>query len=490
MSRTKTKERIKFYTLVFLVLLSLLQVGILWNLENYGVPTNFFVHLFAEVNTGSLSVQINDYIKPYRIIVSEGFDESHWILNESNIYFNKLWVDIEPYIKDILKSVKPINRLQFTKERWGDLVVKKSYIFEFNTLISRNLFKGFFNISESLSNDSPEGILKLIVLPFEDVDNKFIIYVYDGKEIFEYSMSINSNGLSRSDINTMFLSFKDPSSLLPIFSVIKEVIPNDNKSLFKISPDIPVFVENNKYIKLPSIVYKVPDTINTTNNKKLDIIKLADSILNEDKENYDYGRNVNDSIIFKSFNNIYTMNKDGVLEYRNLSDTEDSDKNVETQAFEKAITFIEERKKLISGVSIYLSSVKEDKENKCFVFSFDYKIGDYPIYFNDSNHKNVCLANAIKISANSQRVFNCQWYLGKFNILSHEASYNVNFEDMLEETFNQYATIDHKDFSIEDINISYIVDPKNVTSSINPSWDIKSMDNKFYLVYMNEQKGE
>mgnify|MGYP000888622042 FL=1 len=76
-------ERFKLYILAMLVATSFIQVGILWNYQNEGLPTNFLWNIF-ESSIRKTPGDVSDYVKLFRVSATEGYDESHFILDESH----------------------------------------------------------------------------------------------------------------------------------------------------------------------------------------------------------------------------------------------------------------------------------------------------------------------------------------------------------------------------------------------------------------------
>ena len=97
------KERLKFYILILLIITSLVQLGILWSYQNQGLPFNF-MYLFNNNQTSvDYSQPMRDFFSPYKVIISEGFDSSKWILNKNDNNYKDLWKIAKFYIGSVFK---------------------------------------------------------------------------------------------------------------------------------------------------------------------------------------------------------------------------------------------------------------------------------------------------------------------------------------------------------------------------------------------------
>lgn len=490
MSYISGKEKWKFYLLMFLVLLSLIQVGILWNYQTHGFPINALWGVFTQKEK-VVQDDIKEYFKPVRIIVAEGFDEPRWILGENNANYGLLWNEAKNYIARIVKSGNTISNIGYSDEAWSDLIIKRSIIFEFKYPMSIELISAFLEIK---AENKPEikAVSKIVILPFEDVNNNLLIYINDEERILGFSQKINQDDLSRNRYNGIIRSFEENKDLRK-YSVVKEVIPDLQKALFRIKPDIPVIVSGNKYDRFLAIEAVAPESIIKSDlNKNYDLEKIAKEVLGTRKDEYDLGVDIYGTVVFKNLNDIYRIYKEGILEYRTLYNIESLEEVNESTAFDKAVNFINDRLDLVRG-SLHLIGASKIKNENCFEFKFDYYINDMSVFFEGFEIKNkavVPITNAITICANNKNVVSCLWVLRKFNVLNKTTSYNVLFEDMLEDIFKMNQDINHEKFSIEDIKMIYKVSFGGEVEKLEPCWLVTTIDKKQYLVPVHEEKGE
>ena len=233
----KKQEFLKSIILSILVLASLLQVGILWGYQSHGLPFNFLSAFFSTMGANSL-VDIDkakgEYFLPYQVIVSEGFDASHWIVARKTDTYNKLWNEAKSYLKDILGSKTEIVP---TDELWGDIVTKKAVIFEFKANIKLNLMDFFLDIPNATSN-FPSGITKIAILPWDDInDNVNTIYILDDSKVYKCNTPIRDGQMKKDDYKAIIDKLTQDSSQRS-YSVIKELIPDGKKALYPIREDI------------------------------------------------------------------------------------------------------------------------------------------------------------------------------------------------------------------------------------------------------------
>ncbi|MFZ5989346.1 MAG: hypothetical protein ACOYWZ_19805 [Bacillota bacterium] len=478
------RERLKLYILLILVITSFIQVGILWNYQNQGEPTNFLLGIFYGKNK-EISVDIGNHFEPYRIVISEGFENPHWIVSEKQKYYDELWEDAKSYLSNILTGKNVIMEQEYTEEFWGEVVLKKSFIFEFKTKISNNLLSAFLKLG-SPSNLKLGGIYKMAILPSENINNNVSLYIYDGTRVAKYVVPFNFEGLTRDNYDGIISEFY--SKEIEGYSVIKEHRLNINKLSYNLRPDVLIVLEGNKYRSFNNIILDTPDYIDRINpNRRTDLEKIAEDILGREKEDYIRAVDMYNVIVFQNLSNMYKIYRDGLLEYKYLSVIGKTDKGNESEAFEKALKFIKERDSLISGIDVYLTGIID--QGDYYTFTFDYRFDGMPITFDkytvmDKDKKS--LNNAITIDANSKRVLSCYWILKEIEKGSEELQLNVNFEALLNDAFSKYIELNNS-FSIKDLYISYKVKSNLSSQNLKPVWVIEALDDKRYIVPMREK---
>ena len=481
-------EKSKFFLLIFLFCMSLIQVGILWNYQSQGIPTNFLWNFFAK-QISAYSIDKNEYFLPYRIIVSEGFDEAHWILNKKNEKFYTLWNDMKWYLEKILSSSGVVSCKDFNEEEWGSLAVKKAIVYEFRTGYNIEMLKFFLGMKAA--DTEVKEIRKILILPSEDINNNITIFLEGNNKVYKYVVGINQKGISRDEYDDIIYGMGQDDKNRS-YRVIKEFFPNENKKPFEIRPDIPVIEDGEKYEQISRInCYNKYDfgNLNLQNNPNLS--KLAKGVLGYDFENYDCGIDEKGAIVFKNLNDRYKIYKDGTMEYKYLYDVNEIGIVDEKKALSNTLEFINYRKNLIEGLDIILAGTKKDLGDENFTFMFDYNIGEIPIIFNDCdvNPKyNLTKNYAIIVVANDRRVINCKWILKNFSETDKGKMFNIRFTDLLEDVFEKYRISNWDDFSIYDIQIVYDIQ-NNYSMAIDPTWLVKDKHDKIYIVPMREKEG-
>ncbi|TYQ14713.1 UNVERIFIED_CONTAM: hypothetical protein Cloal_1078 [Acetivibrio alkalicellulosi] len=482
MSWTKN-DKFKNYILIILVITSVVQVGVLWYYQNGGMPTNFLWGVFNSPKK-QVTIDTGDYIKPYRIRVTEGFENPHWVINENDKHYDSLWYDAKYYIGNILSNKNILAEREFSEEKWEEVIVRKSTVFEFKSNLNSNLMAAFLRV-KFYSDFKPSGIYKIAVLPSENINNNANIYIYDGIRVYMYTMHFNKEGLSRSDYDVVISQLYESES--DSFEVVKEIFPTSSRSRYNFKPDVLVVAKGNKYRGFRNIIAGIPYDLGNISPDSIDINLISEEVLGSEKDSFIRSIDAHSAIVFKNFSNTYRISRDGMLEYRYLSVLDRNEKGNEIEAFQKAIEFIKKRENLVSGADIYLAGMVE--QANFYTFYFDYKINDMSVFVNKYPvvGSNTSVNHGITINANSKRVVNCQWVLRKFEVGQETLDLNVNFGDLLDDTFALYSNLINGNFSIKDKSVSYEISYTLNTQSIKPVWVIETIDNTRYIVPMRER---
>jgi len=480
--RRLNRERFKLYILFLLVITSFIQVGILWYYQNQRVPTNFLWDFFNKNKYGT-TYNIGYFFKPYRIVVTEGYENPHWVIDEGHRYYSLLWDEARGYISNLLTKKGITHQGEFNREYWGEVVLKKSFVFEFKTNISTELLAAFLNVNPD-SDFKPGGIYKMAILPSENINRNITIYVYNGSSVNKYIMPFEQKGLHINDYDNIINELYEEDG--DGYNIVKEFVSNYVYDY--LSPDALIVAKGNSYREFKSLVCNVPDEIkNTYTSEELD--DMAKIILGEDHDEYMKNIDVYNVIVFQNLSNMYRIYRDGLLEYRYLYVIDNNDKGSESEALNKALNFIKSREELISpGVDIYLSGITRNQNY--YTFTFDYKFGDRPIALEDykiNNKDGKNLNHAITIDVNSKRVLNCYWLLKDFEKGNEKLNLNVKFEYMFDDVFAANEGLDRNEFSIRDINIVYEVKYSTQSQVLKPVWCIENMEGKKYIVKMRER---
>lgn len=480
MNRVKW-ERFKFYTLVALILASMAQVGILLNYQYHGFPNYFFGGLLKDKKSLDAPLARDDYFYPDRIIVSEGEDGSHWVIDKENSYHTNLFNDVKLYLVDILRMERIKSRQVMTLDQKAieDLAGKYSISFEFEADISKELAAFFLNIKD-ISNNEISSIKKIIILPSADANSNCTIEIIDelNKKIYEYVMPFQETGIEEEYYNKLIEDFSKNDNLID-YALIKETqLPGDR---LKFGSDI-LFVASNKYSTYNTIDCNPPQEFeikNTDNSDKLlqELMDLADTVLVDQKSIYIPSVDVYGTAVFKNIDSTYKVHKDGLLEYSYFSPSkEETEKGGIVDSYIRTLKFMSNKIKLVDrkGAEIFLSGMEEQKDGYGYKFTFDYRVAGLPVLmaYQDNDKEENPLKNAIEIVATGNRVLSCRWIFKDF-VIKGKNKYSLNIEDLLDNLYDEWT--DKKgSMDIKNIEVCYkITGDKYI--DIKPVWKLETV---------------
>ncbi|NLD46857.1 MAG: hypothetical protein GX660_06610, partial [Clostridiaceae bacterium] len=244
----KKRERKKLFVLIVLVLTSFIQVGILY--QNQGLPFNFLWGVFNR-STKDINYDISNYLKPYKVIVSDAY-MSHWVIDENDENYEQIWEDARYYIQKILSN-KVIKQEAFSD--WGQVAIKESVIFDFKTKLSTDLLSEFVKTNTS-ADFQMEGIYKMAIVPNDEINNNVTVFLYDKNTVRKYVLPFNAKGLGRDHYDAIIYSLQKDKSLMSYY-LIKETVSN----LENIRQDVLVVTGSNIYREFDKIYCKVPNDV-------------------------------------------------------------------------------------------------------------------------------------------------------------------------------------------------------------------------------------
>ena len=494
------KEKVKSFVLALLILSSIIQVGILWNTQSRRFPFAFLSGIFDR-NDINETTNINErateeVFLPYRIIISNG-NNLHWIVNEEDdgdFYF-KLWNEAKGLLKRVINSNNNVNEVN--KNLWDVLIVRKGFLFEFKSSIKTDMIRWFFSIPGD-SPVQPESVLKVLILPEDDINKNNTIYILSENNLYKCILPFQKNDMSQVEYNKVINQFENDKDAVQ-YNIIKEIDP-ENKFPFKISSDVLCVVRGAKYKKLPDIEYSI-------NGKSYNTEEISSIILANEKESYDRYIDKDNTLVFKNASNTYRLYSNGLLEYRYIPGVKDQEKGDIGKSFEKAYTFIERIKNYLMDTDARLNLVDINDDNPGFYeFAFDYTINGYPIYINNDINKGVYnntiiekdafevngsnYRNAVLVKVNKNRIIEINWNIINFKKTRNINEYDVYFEDMLNAISEKYDIQEELDrFSIKNITIGYKVDSL-YNEKISPAWMIEKLDGSYYSTEMTKKEVE
>lgn len=475
--RKDKKERIKTRILILLIVTSVIQLGIHWNMQTQGLPFNFISKIFAaNGRTANLDVESlrNQYFVPETIMVS--ISTSYWRLDARDSQFEKVWEDIrDHYIPAIIRQ-KPDKILP--KEQWAAITGARYIRIDFNATWPSNVISW---LAEAKPSDTKgfEGIKSIVIAPQLDVNETVnTLFIYDENQIYQYQVNIKKEFLPKRYYSSLAdeLSSKNKPSLRLLASV----------SNFTSDKEIFVALNDGRGSAFSTIRAVIPDEI-VLNRTNMENYNIQDNILLDKKESL--SANYTDSsryVLFTDTENLYRLYNDGVLEYKFIPSIASGQDNA-SAAFKHAVTFIEQRRHLVGEANIFLKSIY--KENNYYMMEFEYKVDGVPIYFTENRDSEILAPIIIK--ANSERILECRWVIRNFTRADKPINYNIDFPDLLnKQIVSTYPEIlESSDKSFDRIEPGYIFELNDLKSVLlAPNWIISTDSENYFLPLL--RKGE
>lgn len=420
--KIEKKEKIKTRVLVFLVALSIIQIGIHWNSQTQGLPFNF-ISAFFSGNDKALPLDVETleekYFKPEAVIVSIG--TNHWRLDERDSQYYKVWEDIRANYLPVMIRQKAEKILP--KEEWSNIIRSRCVRIDFFVNWPGNVVQWFGNTKPGETKNF-EGIKSIAVVPEDDVNQAVnIVYVYDEKQVYRYQIDIKNEFLPKS-----------------YYAKLADELTNKNKPRQSLLSSYPNFVsEKDIFVPKPgdeghnysSIEVSIPEPV-VLNRANIENYSIQDSILLQQKVSLSAQYNDNsDNALFTDTENLYRLFSNGVLEYKYIpADTAQAGEA--SAALNHALNFIEHRRSLIGEADIVLTGLVSEK--KYYLLEFSYKLNGVFIYCSDNHDKGISAPIVMKV--NSERILECRWVLRNFKS-NENNNYSESFGELLN---NQIAT--------------------------------------------------
>lgn len=485
-----TKDRVKGVILIVLIVLSVVQVEIYWNYQSDNKIGKILGRMYGDDRYNFL---VDEFFRPDRIIVSEGFDENHWILKKNSWEYDVVWTDAKSYIKDFLDKEEYQEVVPFDYDNWSNVIIRKSILIEFDGEIDANLMSTF--LGNSATKDvEPYHVKKILMQPFEDVNNVMTFYVADEEDIYKVTSPITGTRLPKEAYDKLIASFEGRASFTK-YNLINEIFPNKETAPFNISSDVLIAIDETSTERYNSYFCMLPillDDIMFNNNSDLE--DLSKEVLGENRDYYDIGVDPDGTIVFKNVENIFRIYKDGVLEYKYLDNVQKDKEESIIKSFKKATEFVADLKGLTEGADITLISAEKNskKGEEGYRFTFDYKVDDVPVIINNYRSKvvpGINLNNAVEIVSTSNRVISCFWILRDFDKAQDGNHYYIGFEGLLDDLFRKY-NIDKKNLEIQDMYNAYVVnfgDDVLLEPHLIAKSAVKTKPNEFYTVALKRK---
>lgn len=475
--RKDKKERIKTRILTILIIASVIQLGIHWNMQTQGLPFHFVSKIFASNGrVANLDVDSlrNQYFIPETIMVS--ISTSYWRLDERDSQFEKIWGDIrDNYLPSIIKQ-KPDKVLP--KEQWAAITGARYIRIDFDATWP-SIIVNWLADAKPGDTKSFEGIKSIVIAPHLDVNEAVnIVFIFDKSNVYQFNVDIKDEFLRKRYYSNLAdeLTEKNKPTLRLLSSI----------SNFTSEKDIFVTLNDGKGSAFSTISVGIPDEI-ALNRTNIENDNIQDNILLDKKESLSANYTESSKYVqFTDTENLYKLYVDGILEYKFIPSILSNQDDI-SAAFKHAITFIEQRRHLVGEANIFLKSI--EKENSYYKIEFDYKLGGVPIYYAEDRESK--FSAPITIKANSERILECRWVIRHFYEIDKPIYYNVDFADLLNKqiasTHPEILVSDDKSF--ERIEPGYIFELNDSESVLlAPNWII-STDSKNYFIPLLRKGG-
>ncbi|HHU16964.1 MAG TPA: hypothetical protein GXZ70_01885, partial [Clostridiales bacterium] len=411
--RIANLEYKKSIFIIILLLLCVFQLGILWSEKNPGIPFPFSSRM--RLWNSNENIDLDEVKKNYycadAIIVSNGKRDLYYPLEPGSSLYRAVWNDMQnSYLKQIIEK-KPV----LSDRNWYSLIKMKCIVVQFKNPIPTGIIR-WFTGAEPTVPPAVKQIYKIAIFPSESINySENILYVYDSENVYKYTVTIGQDGMKRDDyikaIDTI-----DNGDVFPMNRLVASYPSVENPEL------LVSLIDSEK--KIWDLLVKTPNEIvfNNDNIDRIDEYLLEDyrsSIVTKFSED---GTN----LIFSNEERVYRYYMNGFLDYQ-YRNKNSGDKGLVEEALEKAITFIEYRKKnLVDGADICLSSVNKDDDGlNYYIFTFDYVMDGMEIKILNDRDKTV--KSAITVCANRDRVVDVKWYIKTFAYNDYYTNYNLNF---------------------------------------------------------------
>lgn len=476
-------EKFKAGLLICLIILCIVQIGILWSYQSLSSPISLFFNSNSKSNSPiSIDDSKGEYLLPYRIAISTGFDGEHYVIPNGSKEYTTLWNGAKQYIDQALET-KPQNIQPFNEDDWGTLVANKPYMFEFKTPIPIDIVKWTLDLEDYKGEGLP-SIYKMVICP-DDSDNGYAdtLYIRDDKKIYTYGIkNIENNSLSYSVFNEIYASQKSANNSKSYQMAIEKY------RKFDISKDMISVFSGQKQESLPNITCETIRGLDKEEYTYDDFYDMALDLFGNARIDYDFDVDVNGWVVFTKEDGSYRLYKNSILEYKYTGNQADTNEINVLEAYKKTLTCLLENKGQNDNITFYLSSI--NRKQGVYIFNFDYSIslggekGEIPILLDNykiPNSEDV-LSNCISIEASSKKVLSFKWLFLKFYVGNSFENYEWSFVDMYSKMYDKYSGM-KDEFSAKDFGIYYVLYESDMQEyQITPSFVIFTKDGTYDIL--------
>jgi len=498
--------RFTFIILMFLILTSLIQVGILWN-------HRFLFGLLpissnnGNVTTVDYKIAREEFFAPCSVRISEGIDKFCYVINDKeNETYIKLWEEAKSYLKTILNSNKSqvvISENSLDINEWSKITASKSITLEFKTNIKLNLLSWFLEEQFSSPEIKFSGVYKMVICPlFDSIDSgTSIIYIRDDKRIYKFTVNEALSGrvyMKSEDYIKEFDKVSTSSDTAIKYNVIKAYFPD----IMAYGPDLLGVINGPTESHIGSIICSSPEGLRLKGvYTDIETDDIAKRVIGSEKDGFNRSIDPNNTIEYTTQNNIYRVYGDGLVEYKYLPEILSSDKGEPGEAFQNAYKYISRlissTAKMVSGARLYLSYLNETQYY--YEFGFDYILNDtsdksgniiqnnngIPIVFSYKlvGDEQKQLQHAITIKANAKNVIECYSILKSFVVKRNSIGiYDVAFTDLMDKAAQEISGF--KKLQINDATIVFDIKSVQTNQTFSPIWLLKADPIGSYLIPM------
>jgi hypothetical protein len=472
--KQKIKETIKSILIIILLIISIVQVGILWGYQSHRLPTAVFASFFggSDKAVSSREVRENLFV-PYKIVLSDGYG-SHWIVESKDKNYQQVWGEGEKILEGIaLKKYSQYSSLP--ESEWSNVTLRAGISFEFKYQISPALLNWFAKTSGSSIIDGD-----LIASGAKDTDLEGVPTVWKIKIVPGVGNSMNEAFVNDGEGNVyryVLGSITRETEFRELLAIYEE---DSEKGQVR---EYTTMADSNLAEKLgapPDSLYVIKtrywsyNNINVSNPRGIgNPVQLAESILGANKERYTENIYSNGTVQFNTSDSLYRVSGDGLLEYSYLKSTSSADKGRLDTALVHAYTLISRVSDLLRpGAELFISDI-DDSNSHYYTFRFDYRVNGLPVYVRQGEsdeesgegeaveeNETGNLASAVEISANGSGVIKCRWILRDFSIAA-SGSYNDRFLDIMSGVSEGDAPKE-----IANLGIAYVLDISDAAETV------------------------
>jgi len=462
----------KFKSIIILVLLivGIVQVGILWEYQNQGTPTSFFMRLFGQKTAISDNVAREKLFVPDRMVLSNG-KRDHWVIDTEAYFYDELWEEAKQGLKKIASGNYPLNA---TYEDWGNIVESRGFIVEFGYVVSPELMSWFLGLGDR-HQELPE-VYKLMVKPDIVDESLSTFYLYTpGGTVYMAGPVAYERKRTMDSIFTYMEEGSGSQNYRNYYTFRGSKIDKSTGA----QPDVLYVISSPSYWTYYS--YNARPPARATRKEE-----LADIILGNDKDRYNKSMNASGTIQFNYGSNVYRYYQDGYMTYRYLGSTEASGKSGVGEALLKAYQFISDISELLSGeAEIRLTSIKQLRQG-VYSFGFDYKLRELPVRVQlapgDGTEE---IRHAIEIQANGSRVLKCNWLMRDF-VRNEKGQYIDRFWDL---DVVRLTGREHEQMNIQDMCPGYFIGSAE-EQILTPQFLVDMKDGAFFALKMPAREVE